>query len=298
MAPPKVALGAAIALALALPASATSSQMIARNATDVKLAVAKGGGAALLTYKVAGKKYKVALAGAINARHPTPGKPQVQFKTDYSGGYKLFGKSAAGKLKNACRPYNGPKLAWLVTACRATDGSFWAVQSWQRMLPNLGRSGTPAQAVWELRISHWKGTLPSFSVALDVSARGYDRVFGFVAYRGRAVHGFRHTASGVPLDSYGRNVYLDTYSSAYGTGWKRELSFLLAQPTGAFCHTMYPEAGRPNGKGQAYRATVIGPGVMPDLMWESTAAAASSAERARARGAEPERMVAASSRCG
>ena len=64
-------------------------------------------------------------------------------------------------MRNACRPYDGPELQWLVTACKAPDGSYWAVQAWQRMLPNYGLAPTPKQAVWELRLSHWKARSPS-----------------------------------------------------------------------------------------------------------------------------------------
>jgi hypothetical protein len=165
------------------------------------------------------------------------------------------------------------------------------------MLPNFGGAPTPSQAAWELRVSHWKGQLPSFSVGLDPAYRGQDTVFGFLLYRGRPVHGFRSTAQGVPLDSYGRNVYLDTLNSAYGPGWKRQLSFLLARPTGAFCYSLFPSAGGPSGKGQAYRATVIGPGVMPDLTWESTLGAPRPDERTRGRGVTAQRTPTASGLC-
>jgi len=40
----------------------------------------------------------------------------------------------------------------------------------------------------------------------------------------------------MPLDSYGRNVFVDTFGSAYGPGWKRENSFLTHGPGGAFCY--------------------------------------------------------------
>ena len=51
------------------------------------------------------------------------------------------------------RPYDGPPLAWLVKACKAPDGSYWALQSWQRLKPNYG--GT--RGAWELHLSHWRG---------------------------------------------------------------------------------------------------------------------------------------------
>lgn len=90
------------------------------------------------------------------------------------------------------------------------------------------------------------------------------------------MHGFKSTSTGVPLDSFGRNVYLDTFNSAYGSGWKRENSFLAQNPSGAFCYGFYthqPYAGypageRPMGHGERYRITAIGPGVTPAVYWE------------------------------
>src|SRR5581483_9235870 len=37
-----------------------------------------------------------------------------------------------------CSRYTGPKLAFQVAACDAPDGSFWALQQWQKALPDYG----------------------------------------------------------------------------------------------------------------------------------------------------------------
>ena len=58
---------------------------------------------------------------------------------------------------------------------------------------------------------------------------------------------------------------------AYGTGWRRENSFLTHTGTGAFCYSFNPHGGRPAGKGTHYRATVEGPGVTPDVLWQGAA---------------------------
>jgi hypothetical protein len=39
--------------------------------------------------------------------------------------------------------------------------------------------------------------------------------------------------------------------------------------TGKFCYGFYPHGARPTGDGERYRATIIGPGVTPDVFWES-----------------------------
>ena len=83
--------------------------------------------------------------------------------------------------------------------------------------------------------------------------------------------GFASTPTGQPLDSFGRNLYLDTFDSAYGTGWKRENSFLTHKGDGVFCYSVNPHPGHPAGTGTEYRATIMGPGVTPDVMWKGQA---------------------------
>jgi hypothetical protein len=139
------------------------------------------------------------------------------------------------------------------------------------MLPNYGIPARGASAVWELRLSHWRGELPQLTVHLNWAYKRYHHVFGSFTYLGKPVHGFKSTSAGVPLDTFGRNLYLDTFNSAYGKGWRRENSFLMHRGSGKFCYGFYRHGGRPVGAGQRYRATIIGPGVTPDIYWESEA---------------------------
>ena len=269
-----------VALAAVFPTAANASELIDRNASAVSLQVSTNG-QALLTYRAAGKLRHVLAWGAINAIAPTRSRAQVSFRLDYSGGWGTYHKDVWKTFKNACGPYDGAELQWLVTACKASDGTYWALQSWQRQLPNVGLKPTPAQAVWELHLSHWSGELPQFIIKTDWAYRRYDHLYGSFSFRGNPVFGFRSTAQGVTLDSYGRNVYVDTYNSAYGPGWKRENSFLTHNPGGNFCYGFYPgqnNSNRPPGKGEAYRATVIGPGVTPDMFWQGAAPGAYSRE--------------------
>src|SRR5918999_4904785 len=193
------------AAATIAPATASASELIDRNAQNVKLQVAQNG-QALLSYNARGKRWNVLAWGAKNAIAPTPTRKQVAFRLDYSGGYGTYKKDVWKTFKNACRPYDGPKLQWLVTACKATDGSYWAVQSWQRMLPNYGLRPTARQSVWGLRLSHWTGELPVLEVSLNWAYRRYHHMYGRFTYLGRPVHGFRSTPAGVPLDTFGRNL--------------------------------------------------------------------------------------------
>jgi hypothetical protein len=255
---------------LAVPSAAQASELIDRNASRPTLAVSPDG-KALVTYHAQGKLHRVLAWGATNAIGPTRSRPQVKFKLDYSGGWGTFRQPVWRNFKNACQAYDGPELHWLVMGCTAPDGSYWALQSWQRMLPNYGLKPTPQQAVWELRISHWTGDLPALEVSTNWAYRRFDHIFGRFSYLGSPVFGYRATPVGVPLDSFGRNLYVDTFNSAYGRGWKRENSFLMHTGSGAFCYGFFRHGKRPAGKGQRYRATIIGPGVTPDIFWESDA---------------------------
>jgi hypothetical protein len=255
---------------LAAAPIAQGSELIDRNASRVTLAVSTDG-KALITYHAQGKVHRVLVWGATNAIVPTRSRPQVKLRLDYSGGWGTFKRPVWKGFRNACRPYDGPELNWLVTACTAPDGSYWALQSWQRMLPNYGLAPTPKQAVWELRLSHWTGDLPALEVSTNWAYRRFDHLFGRFSYLGSPVFGFRATPTGVPLDTFGRNLYVDTFNSAYGKGWKRENSFLMHTGSGAFCYGFFRHGKRPVGKGERYRATIIGPGVTPDIYWESDA---------------------------
>jgi len=266
----RVSIVLVVAAFAALPAPASASQTIARNATSVKLAVNRSG-VALLTYRSAGRLHHTLAWGAINARTPTRGAKQIRFRLDYSGGWGSRGRVIWRGFRNACGPYEGPELEWLVTACTAPDGSHWAIQKWQRLLPPYGLRPTPMQRAVELHLSHWSGDLPEFVVKTDWVYRRFDHLYGWLTYRGKGVYGFKATKYGAPLDTWGRNVMVDTYNSRYGRGWKRENGFLTHRGSGAFCYGFYAHGNRPVGKGDAYRATVMGPGVTPVLFWTGQA---------------------------
>jgi len=258
----------ASALWVVVPA-ATASQLIARDATGVKLQV-NSQGRALITYHAQGKTHHVLAWGALNAIHPTETRSQVAFRVDYSGGWGSTGRAVWKSLRNVCRPAS-VRVAWLVTACRAPDGSYWALQSWQRTLPDYGLPAKGIHAARELRLSHWRGPLPKLEIQTGWAYRRYHSLFGRLTWRGRPVYGFASTSAGRPLDGFGRNLYVDTYNSAYGPGWHRENAFLTHTGSGGFCYGFYPHGDRPPGMGERYRATVSGPGVLPDVAWEGAA---------------------------
>jgi len=254
-------------LLLAVPGVASAAQLVDRNATGVKIAV-NAKGEALFTYKKSDGIHRVLVWGAINAIAPKEGAHQQKFKLDYSGGWGKYHSDYWKTFGAKCGAYDGPTLAWEVTACKAPDGSYWALQAWQRMLPNYGVAPTATSSVWELRLSHWTGDLPVLTISTDWAWHQWDHLYGTLTYGDTPVFGFKSKSSGEPLDTFGRNIYVDTFDSTYGGGWKRENSFLTHTNTGAFCYSFNPHGTRPSGKGAKYRATVEGPGVTPDVMWQ------------------------------
>ena len=198
---------AALLLAAVVHADARASELIARNATGVKLQ-ADAQGRALISFRSEGQSRQLLAFGAVNARPPSQAQPQVAFKLQYGGSIG----------PNVCGAYKGPPLAWKIAACTAPDGTHWALQAWQRMLPNYGVPATGDRAAWELRLSHWSGALPVLEIWTDWSYRRFHHLYGRLTYDDGGVFGFKSTRFGVPLDTYGRNIFVDTFGSTYGAG--------------------------------------------------------------------------------
>lgn len=245
---------ALLLIAAVTAAPAFGSAIIGRDVSAPRLSIDRKG-YAHVSYRSGGRETYLVASGAIDARAPSRGIPQVKFRIRYG---------VAGK--GVCLPYDGPPLAWLVKACKAPDGSYWALQRWARLKPNYG--GT--RGAVELHLSHWRGPLAVLTMYQNWAEGKYRHLFGRLTYRGRGVYGFSATSRGNPLDGYGRNVYVDTFDSAYGKGWHRENGFLThhrGETLGDFCYGFFPHFGHPSGQGTRYRATVEGPGVTPDVMW-------------------------------
>jgi hypothetical protein len=283
---------AVAASAFAAPAFA-SEALVDTNVTLKAFAVNAKGEALVSYVRSDGKPRNVLFWGAINANPPLdPNVKQVRFSRDYAGGWGKYRNGSYWKtFKNACAPYDGPALPYLVTACKAPDGTYWALQSWQRGLPLLGFDPwEPSQTAYELHLSHWSGDLPKLEVYAHWTYGGqWQGLFGKVSYAGNPVHGFGSTGDGNPRDRYGRNVYIDTFNSVYGAGWRRESGILAHKPTGTFCHSFVPQKPfpgypsqdmRPPAPGERYRVTVMGPGVTPVVAWEGSGL--TSADRAAA----------------
>jgi len=271
-----VALLSLVAALAAVPA-AHASDRIALNASHVRLAVSKDGKRALVTFVAQGRTRHVLVWGAVNALPPSDTVPQVRFTIDWTGGWETFGHTIWRSFGDACRTYDGPQLDSVLAACKAPDGSYWAVQEWQPNLPHRGYPPyKPGQTDRELDVSHWTGLLAQFELHADWAFDGQaHNLFGRLLYDNVPVHGF-HTVkgTGAPQDRYGRSLYIDTFDSAYGEGWKRETSIVFRNPTGVFCYSFWPthdvslpgRPARPEGHGAKYRIWVVGPGVPPNIL--------------------------------
>jgi hypothetical protein len=273
---------AAVAAGVLAPTALASDPLTDVNLRDVTLQVNAKGEALVSYVREDGRPRHVLAWGALNALPPAADVPQVRFAWDYAGGWRKYRDASYWKrFDDACRPYDGPHLPFLVVACKAPDGSYWAVQSWQRRLPHRGVDPwVPAQSAWSFDLSHWTGDVAAVNLYVDwPKTFNYEteQIFGRLSYADRPVHGFGTTAKGAPTDGYGRGLYIDTLDSAYGPGWKRETSVVFRNPTGSFCYSFYPtndvslpgSPSRPAGVGKRYRISVIGPGVTPDVVAEA-----------------------------
>jgi len=274
-------LAAAIAVAaFTVAGTASAAQLIDRSGTHIVLRT-NTKGEALVTYNKAGATKHVLVWGALNAAPPVAGQHQVKFSLDYSGGYGKYHTVYWKSFGGTCGSYDGPALPNVVAACKSFDGSYWAVQEWPQSLPDLGFTPwTPELRAQWMEVSHWSGALPTLEVHMGWVYGTVQQLFGRYMYDDRPIFGFGTTNVGAPTDNFGRLIYLDTYNSMYGSGWRRENSFVPHNPTGAFCYGFYSfdplhggykhPAGYSGGKrgpgiGTQYRITASGTGVMPNV---------------------------------
>ncbi len=274
----------ALALAVLFPGALPASNILGDRDVSGPTLKVSAGGIALVEYTTrAGLKRHVLAWGAINAA-PNPGtgvSTQAKFSFDYSGGWKSQKNASYWKtFKNACKPYDGPALPFFVTGCKAADGSYWALQSWQRNLPMRGFDPwTDEQKAFELHLSHWSGPLPVLEIHQNWTYGGAQQgFFGRLMYQDQPVYGTRSPSASVS-DSWARNIYIDAYNSDYGSGWRHDTAINTHPVNGGFCYTFVPQApprGYPsaaphgNGLGERYRISVMGPGVTPIVQWEGS----------------------------
>ncbi len=292
-----IAVLVAAVAAFAVAPTAFGSVLIGRNATNVQLRVIRDNHQlkSLITFQSHGQENIILAWGALNARaHPTCGKlhgrpcgpAQVQMSHLRLHRSGHFAKHILG-LPNLCKTYDGPKLKYWATGCKAPDSSYWGLQSWIR----LGRVCTRAdKGASELRLSHWSGPVAQLHLFLDwftphphaTNPIRFDHIFGWYSYNGKPVYGLNWTPTGVPTDGYGRVIYIQSrntmcHGSAAGANgmtmgvWDHDEDGMSLPIHGQTCHTYGPKGTKHYlSTGDTYRATAMGPGVTPDVSWGPT----------------------------
>jgi len=264
-------------LAGALAPAAAASDRLALNASHVSLAVsANGRRRSSRISRAVGCGTHLSRARSTRCRRARACRRSGSRSIGPAAGRRIATRSGGDELATTARATRGPALASLVAACTAPDGSSWALQAWQ---PKLPHRGYPPYAAGQTDWSSTSRTGPGRSPTSRCTRTGRSTVrhttcFGRLLYGGVPVHGF-HTVSGSggPQDRYGRSLYIDTFDSAYGRGWRRETSIVFRNPTGVFCYSFWPthdvslpgHPDRPAGDGSKYRIEVQGPGVTPNL---------------------------------
>ena len=226
-------------------------------------------GIALVEYTTAaGLRRHVLVWGAIDGIPHQTNPPAVQprFQMDYSGGWKSRKNPSYWRsLRDGCARYDGPALPFFVVGCKAPDGTYWALQAWQRNLPMRGFAPwTAKQRGVELHVSHWSGELPRLEVYRHWTyGRSTQGLFGRLLYRGQPVFGTR-TPSATVRDEWARNVSIDTFDSDFGPGWKHDTAIATHPGNGGFCYSFVPQAppsGYPKHEAERKRPRQAAPGL-------------------------------------
>ena len=216
-APRTVLLALGFLLVLAIAPIAEGSIKIAGNASNASLRV-NASGVATVTYVQYGRVRSAVVlpSGAIRYRRSAPGR-DISFPT------------AAVSLPMA------------VTVRQTPTGRFFALQAWRRL-----RRGPV-----ELRFSRWAGAPTLLTLGSVCCKWRSEIVQGQATYHGRPMIGYRFSRSGVPLDKFGRNVYLDSLKRGR---WVRMMGIVPRRPSAIFRLWI-----RAHWRGDAYRGRIMGP---------------------------------------
>lgn len=186
------------------------------------------------------------------ARHPTlkvgaNGAAEVDWTSGhrrhsvviYRNGAMRYGKHVKGRDRSF--PTTAVSVPMALAVRQTPNGTYWALQAWRRL-----RTGP-----LELRFSRWKGAPTLLTLGAVCCKWRSENVTGQATFHGKPIFGRHATRTGVPLDKFGRNVYLDTLRDG---AWKRMMGILTHRNTGKFSLWI-----RPYWRGTDYRGTIIGP---------------------------------------
>ena len=187
---------AAAALAVA-PTSSPASPLLDRWTSDESLR-ALPGGVLVVSWRVGGlRRSAVVTGGHVSYAHVPKGRS--------------VGREVA------------PDVPLAITEQVLPDGTHAALQRVRRV-GQYGRFGAS-----ELRVSRWSGGPTRLRLTGEWGYAGrFPRVCGTATFHGRPFYGGPHTRSGSPLDSFGRNVYIDVLRD--GSWWR--IFGVLTRPRG------------------------------------------------------------------
>ena len=274
---------ACLIAALVVPAGAEASQLIARDAKDITLRV-NARGQALVGYRAKGSSGTCS-RGARSRASPggRSGAGRVPRRLLGRLGDVPQDRSLAGSSASAASTRDSPRLVrdGLHDAGRQPLGApVVAVRPAEPRARPVeaapGLVGAPRSAIGPAnsRSSRSGRTGRTASASTTCSAGSPTSASPPTALPRRP--------TGNPADGFGRNIDLDTYNSAYGP-WLETREQLPLPPRHQRSSVTWliparplsratPAVGRrPAGKGERYRATVVGPGVLPDVTWEAAA---------------------------
>jgi len=208
---------AVLVAALLAPASASASLKVASWARHPTLKVGANG-AAEVDWTSHGRRHSVVI---------------------YRSGALRYGTHVKGR--DVSFPTTAVSIPMALAVRQTPNGSYWGLQAWRRL-----RTGP-----LELRFSRWKGTPTLLTLGAVCCKWRSENIVGQATFHGKPIFGRHATRTGVPLDKFGRNVYLDTFR---GSAWRRMMGILTHRNTGRFSLWI-----RPHWRGTAYRGTIIGP---------------------------------------
>ena len=187
--------------AMLLVARARAGVRPARPERDATSRSAVHGGHGARHLPTRGARLATCSCGARSTRSSPSSRRSRRFgsSTTTPVGSQSLHRAAWVSFVDQCRPYDGPALVYFVAGCKAPDGTYWAIQSWQRLQPLLGFDPwLPEQTAYELHLSHWNSELAKIEVYTHWTYGGS------VAGRLRALHVPRPADLRVRLDGRGQ----------------------------------------------------------------------------------------------
>lgn len=181
---------------------------------------------------------RVSVLGAAEISWSTPAGVRRHVRVAPTGALRYGARLG---LPNVAARTGAIRLPLKAMIWQTPDGAFWALQQWRRL------RGRPV----ELRFSRWQGAPTSLTLRAVCCKWRSERIRGRASFHGRPIYGFSNTPAGVPLDKFGRNVYLDTFR--YGT-WKRMFGILTHRYDGRYSLWI-----RKHWRGKRYKAAISGP---------------------------------------